>query len=76
VATLGVRRLVMRSSSRYVAFLIGLVILRALALIPVAGGLLWLLASVWGLGLLAVAIRAGCTPRTVTAAPPPMPVPS
>jgi hypothetical protein len=76
VATLGVGRLVMRSSSRYVAFLIGLVILRAFALIPVAGGLLWLLASVWGLGLLAVAIRAGRTARTVTAAPPPMPVPS
>jgi hypothetical protein len=78
VATHGVGRLVMRSSSRYVAFLIGLVILRALALIPIVGGLLWLLASVWGLGLLAVAIRAGRTPRTVTAAaePPPMPVAS
>jgi hypothetical protein len=75
VATHGVGRLVMRSSSRYVAFLVGLVILRALALIPILGGLLWLLASVWGLGLLAVAIRAGRTPRTVTAAgaPPPMP---
>jgi hypothetical protein len=76
VATHGVGRLVMRSSSRYVAFLIGLVILRALALIPVVGGLLWLLASAWGLGLLAVAIRAGRAPATVTAAPPPMPVPS
>ena len=50
VATHGVGRLVMRSSSRYVAFLIGLVILRGLALIPILGGLLWLLASVWGLG--------------------------
>jgi hypothetical protein len=78
VATHGVGRLVMRSSSRYVAFLIGLVILRALALIPVLGGLLWLLASVWGLGLLAVAIRAGRAPATVTATapPPPMPVAS
>jgi hypothetical protein len=78
VATHGVGRLVMRSSSRYVAFLVGLVILRALALIPIVGGLLWLLASVWGLGLLAVAIRAGRTPRAVTAAgaPPPMPVAS
>lgn len=76
VATHGVGRLVMRSSSRYVAFLIGLVILRALALIPIVGGFLWLLASVWGLGLLAVVIRAGRTPRTVAAAgaPPPMPV--
>ena len=78
VATHGVGRLVMRSSSRYVAFLIGLVILRGLALIPILGGVLWLLASVWGLGLLAVAIRAGRTPQTVTAAgaPPPMPVAS
>jgi hypothetical protein len=78
VATMGVGRLVMRSSTRYVAFLIGAVILRALALIPVVGGLLWLLASAWGLGLLAVAIRAGRTPETVTGAapPPPMPVAS
>ena len=78
VATHEVGRLVMRSSSRYVAFLIGLVILRGLALIPILGGVLWLLASVWGLGLLAVAIRAGRTPQTVTAAgaPPPMPVAS
>jgi hypothetical protein len=76
VATLGVGRVVMRTSSRYVAFLVGLVILRALALIPVVGGLLWLLASAWGLGSLAVAIRAGRTPRTVTTAIPPMRVPS
>ena len=77
-ATHGVGRLVMRTSSRYVAFLVGLVILRALALIPFVGGLLWLLATVWGLGLLAVAIRAGHGSRTVTAAgaPPPMPVAS
>jgi hypothetical protein len=76
VATHGVGRLVMRTSSRYAAFLVGLAILRALALIPVVGGLLWLLASAWGLGLLAVAIRAGRASRTVTAAgaPPPMPV--
>ncbi len=71
VATHGVGRLVMRTSSRYVAFLVGLVILRALALIPVVGGLLWLIATAWGLGLLAVAIRAGHTPRAVTTAPPP-----
>ena len=70
-----VGRLVMRTSSRYVAFLVGLVILRALALIPVVGGLLWLLATAWGLGLLVVAIRAGHASRTVTAAPPP-PIPA
>ena len=77
VATHAVGRLVMRSSSRYAAFLVGLVILRALALIPIVGGVLWLLASVWGLGVLAVAIRAGRMPRAATAAPPPpMPVAS
>ena len=77
VGTIGVGRLVMRSSSRYVAFLVGGVILRALALIPVLGGLVWLLTSAWGLGLLAVAIRAGRTSRVVSAAePPPMPVAS
>jgi hypothetical protein len=77
VATHSVGRLVMRSSSRYAAFLVGLVILRALALIPIVGGVLWLLASVWGLGVLAGAIRSGRTPRAVTAAPPPpMPVAS
>ena len=77
VATHSVGRLVMRSSSRYAAFLVGLVILRALALIPIVGGVLWLLASVWGLGVIAVAIRAGRMPRAATAAPPPpMPVAS
>ena len=77
VGTIGGGRLVMRSSSRYVAFLVGAVILRALALIPVLGGLLWLLAGAWGLGLLAVAIRAGRRSRVVTASePPPMPVAS
>jgi hypothetical protein len=75
-ATIGVGRLVMRSSSRYVAFLVGWAILRAIALIPFVGGLLWLLASAWGLGLLAVAARAGRTPRTLrTEVPPPPPVP-
>jgi hypothetical protein len=77
VATHAVGRLVMRSSSRYVAFLVGLVILRALALIPIVGGLLWLVASVWGLGLLAVAIRVGRSPRAVSAvAQPPPPIPA
>ena len=75
VATFGVGRFVMRDSSRYVAFLVGLMILRAIALIPIAGGVLWLIASAWGLGLLAIAIRAGRDTRVVSAEPPPpMPV--
>jgi hypothetical protein len=58
IATLAVGAMVMRTSpSRFVVFLVGWVILRALALIPVVGGVVWFLASVWGLGLLAVAIR-------------------
>jgi cytoskeletal protein CcmA (bactofilin family) len=75
VATMGIGRLVLRSSSRYVAFLVGAVALRLLALIPVLGGWLWLLASAWGLGLLAAAIRAGRASRTeAVVSPPPMPV--
>jgi hypothetical protein len=46
-------------SSRFVAFLIGWGILRALALVPVLGGLLWLAAAILGLGALAVAARRG-----------------
>ncbi len=76
VAAIGLGSLVMRSSSRYVAFLVGWAILRALALIPILGGLLWLVASAWGLGLLAVAIRAGRTVPAVTpGVPPPPPQP-
>ena len=43
------RELVLRTSTnRFVVFLVGWVILRLLALIPVVGGLVWFLASVWG----------------------------
>jgi hypothetical protein len=74
VATIGVGGLVMKSSSRFVAFLVGWVILRALALIPFVGGLLWLLASAWGLGLLAAVIRTTRAPSVAAAGPiPPMP---
>lgn len=48
--------------SRAVAFLAGLGILRALALVPVIGGLPWLVATIAGLGVLLVAVwqaRAG-----------------
>lgn len=73
----GVGRLLMTSSSRYVAFLVGWLILRGLALIPVVGGILWFVASAWGLGLLAVAIRSSARSETPPMAPPPpMPVPA
>ena len=74
VALVAVGGMLMRSNpSRYLAFLVGWLVLRLLALIPVAGGLLWFLASVWGLGLLAVAIRRGSTVAPETPATPPMP---
>jgi hypothetical protein len=78
MAPIAVGAMVMKSSpSRFVVFLVGWVILRALALIPVLGGVLWLVASAWGLGLLAVAIRSGRTaePMTAPAVPPPPPTP-
>jgi hypothetical protein len=78
MAPIAVGSLVMKSSpSRFVVFLVGWAILRVLALIPVVGGLLWLVASAWGLGLLAVAIRSGRTavPMTAPAVPPAPPTP-
>jgi hypothetical protein len=75
VATIGLGSRVMRSTqSRYVAFLGGWVVLRLLALIPFVGGWLWFLGSVWGLGLLAVAIRRGRADEPA-GPPPPPPVP-
>ncbi|HUF59864.1 MAG TPA: hypothetical protein VMR89_10365 [Actinomycetota bacterium] len=75
VATLAVGSMIMRSSSsRFVVFLVGWVVLRVLALIPFVGGWLWFLASAWGLGLLAVAIRSrGVTTVVPSGSPPPMP---
>jgi hypothetical protein len=55
--TLG-RRLLAAPTHRLLAFLVGWGILRLLALIPVAGGLIWLGATVWGLGALVLAARA------------------
>jgi cytoskeletal protein CcmA (bactofilin family) len=73
VATIGLGSRVLSSTqSRYVAFLGGWVILRLLALIPFVGGWLWFLGSVWGLGLLAVAIRRGRA-DVPAGSPPPMP---
>jgi hypothetical protein len=75
VATLAVGSMIMRSSSsRFVVFAVGWVVLRVLALIPFVGGWLWFLASAWGLGLLAVAIRSrGVTTVVPSGSPPPMP---
>ena len=67
------RLLVKPPASRFLAFLAGLGILRLAALIPVVGGLLWLVTVVFGLGALAVAARrpAHVIVETSTLPPPP-----
>jgi hypothetical protein len=67
--------LVKNPSSRFLVFLVGWLPLRALALIPFVGGWLWFLASAWGLGLLAIAIRSASTPALPAASAPMPPVP-
>jgi hypothetical protein len=73
------RLIVKPPTSKYAAFLLGWAILRALALVPVVGGLTWLLGSIFGLGAIAVAVRAASEPddpgATALPAPPPAPVP-
>ena len=49
------RRILRPATSRFVAFLVGWAILRVVALIPIAGALGWLAATVFGLGALIVA---------------------
>jgi cytoskeletal protein CcmA (bactofilin family) len=81
-------RRIMRSASPVVAFLVGWGILRVLALVPILGGLVWLVATVVGLGAIAVAIgraRRGralarehdepLSPTPSSAPPPPAPSP-
>ncbi|MGZ5295397.1 MAG: hypothetical protein ACXWEG_04600 [Actinomycetota bacterium] len=75
------RRLVAPPTHRLLAFLAGWGILRLLALIPVIGGLVWLAATVWGLGALVIAARTAgretpdAAQAVVPAAGPPPPVP-
>jgi len=69
------RRLVKQPGSRYVAFLVGWLILRGLGLIPFLGGLVWVLASIAGLGARVIAAR-GSTSVPVPAPPlPAAPIP-
>jgi hypothetical protein len=69
------RRIVKPPSSRFLAFLLGWVILRAIGLVPFLGGLVWLIASVVGLGALAVAARRATPSAALPAAAPPVPPP-
>ena len=80
-------RLIVRApANRYLAFLAGLGIFRLVALLPVAGGSIWTLASIFGLGVAAVAawsarrggregqsalVAAGSDAGTTPAIPPP-----
>src|SRR4051812_7322623 len=61
VAAAALGRLAVRPPAHpALAFLAGWVVLRALGLVPVAGGIAWILASALGAGLLVAAVR---TPR-------------
>jgi hypothetical protein len=48
---------VSKQGGRILAFVIGLLILRVLALVPFLGGLVWFLATILGLGALLVAAQ-------------------
>ncbi len=75
------RLLVKPPTSRLLAFLAGWLILRVVAIIPGFGGLVWFLATVFGLGAIAVAARRAGRIDTPAAGdlavppPPPMPMP-
>ncbi|MGH2629013.1 MAG: hypothetical protein ACRDHI_00410 [Actinomycetota bacterium] len=70
------RRLAAPPTSRFLAFLAGWAILRGLGLIPVVGGLVWILASIFGLGVLWVAARRSVPEPPATPEMPPMPTPA
>jgi hypothetical protein len=52
------RTIIRPPRSRFLAALVGIIVVRILALIPFVGGLTWFAATVFGLGLLLVAARA------------------
>ena len=65
------RLIVKPPTSRFLAFLAGLGILRVAALVPVLGGLVWLVASILGLGILwSVSRRSADEPMHAPAIPP------
>jgi uncharacterized membrane protein YwzB len=74
------RRLVNGPGKSMIAFLAGWGILRGLALIPIVAGVVWLAATVWGLGALVIAARAAGRPTAdaagagmIAAGTPPIP---
>ncbi|HEV8563304.1 MAG TPA: hypothetical protein VGR41_00140 [Actinomycetota bacterium] len=71
------RRLLKEPASRVGAFAVGWGILRLAALVPILAGVLWAVATVLGLGAIAIAARAAGRKDGVlpTAAAPPIPPP-
>ena len=76
------RAIVKSPKSRMLAFVVGLAILRAVALVPFLGGFAWFAASAFGLGVLLIAARNagrsqqnrvayGAPPEPMAPAPPP-----
>ncbi|MGH2754850.1 MAG: hypothetical protein ACRDLB_10505 [Actinomycetota bacterium] len=57
-----VGRQLSKTGSRAAAYLIGWAVLRGLALIPVVGGIVWFLATVFGLGVLLLSIVSSSRP--------------
>lgn len=72
------RRILGPPRSRALAALVGLVVVRAVALIPFLGGLTWFALTVFGLGLAAITASAGKRPEAIPrqATPPPPPAPA
>ena len=68
------RLVVKMPTSRFLAFLAGWGILRVIGLIPALGGLVWVLASIFGLGVLWVATRLAAAEPTEAHAIPPAPI--
>lgn len=74
------RALLKQPTSRYLAFLAGWAIVRVASLVPFVSGLVWFVAVVYGLGVLAVAARrrepTARDTASVTMPPPPPPAPA
>lgn len=74
---LAIGRMLLRPpSSRFVAFLAGWGIVRVLGLVPFLGGAVWVLVTLFGLGVLLVASRRGTEERVVTVPPSPSAIPA
>ena len=65
------RLIVKPPSGRIPAFLVGLAILQVVALIPIVGAIIWLAATIFGLGALWLAIWRARSPQPPGAAPEP-----